>query len=502
MLKKTTMLAQRPLIVLSLLALTTLVAHAQSRSTSEYTISIDKDRPRTLKIHALIPVVDGRLSMQSYGADQFPKRWAEFVGNIKAIDELGTLLQVNELPDAAWEVSARNGQRIRLSYEARVDHDQHKWAGGIDGVAFSREGNLFAAGRTFLITSGDPKDISISFQLPPGWRVSASWTPTQKSQHRFTARNRAELLESMFLAGKHEEFNFKRSGFELTFAIGGEGLQRKKAEFQSLASGALDYYIRLMGGVPKPPPARPFKRALVVINPGEDTDGEVIGNHISMILNPAGDAQSQLFGKFIFAHEFFHLWNGKSINVATTGEDWFKEGVTSYYTLKALHHIGAITEEEFLSTISGLFYKRYAEDPGLGKSSMRDVASGMDKDKHWGLVYGGGLFAGICQDTAIRTATGNTKSLDNLIRDLYDRLAGTDKTYTTTDLQSSISKVSGKDQTGFFQRYILGTDRLPLEQCFGQAGLSARVNNGELKISRTLNPSTLEKAVLTGMLGK
>ncbi len=487
---------------LAVLGTVVLTAAAQTERIAKYVVSIDKDTPRILRVQAEIPVVDGRISMHPNGADQFPKRWAEFVRNITATDERGTQLRLTELPDAAWQVNSANGSLVRLNYEVQLTHSEHNWAGGIDCVAFSREGNIFATGRTFLITSGDPKGSAVSFQLPPGWRVSGSWTPAEGSRDRFTAGNKTELLESMFLAGTHEEFNFRRSGFDLTFAVGGEGLRSKRSKFESLASGVLDYYIRLMGGVPKPPPANPLKRAVVIINPGEDTDGEVIGNHISMILNPAGDAQGQLIGNFIFAHEFFHLWNGKSINVATTGEDWFKEGVTSYYTLKALHNIGAITEEEFLSTIAGLFYKRYAEDHAIGRSSMRDVASGMNKDKHWGLIYGGGLFAGMCQDIRIRTATGNRKSLDDLMRDYYKRLAGTDNTYTTADLQSSVSKLSGKDEADFFKRYIFGSERVPVEQCLGQAGLTTSVENGPMTIKRVPNASQLEKAVLAGVLGR
>lgn len=477
-------------------------AVAKPIQSGEYVISIRPGQPTILRIKASIPISDGRLSMHPNGAEQFPKRWAEFVKALTVTDDAGRAVTISELPDAQWSVDVKPDSRIRLNYEVHLDHEKHKWAGGIDGVAFVRDGSTFATGRTYLITSGDPKNIRVTFDLPDDWRVSASWKPAGRSGKRFTARNLTDLRESMFLAGDHEALSFKRSGFELTFALGGGGLRAKKAEFESLAGGVLDYYIKLMGGIPKPPPANKFERVIVIINPGKDVDGEVIGNHISMILDPKADPQSQVIGKFIFAHEFFHLWNGKSINVADTTEDWFKEGVTSYYTLKALLATGAVTEQQVFGTLSGLFYQRYAVDPGLGKSSMRDVASGMSKDKHWGLIYGGGLFAGICQDIRIRNATRNKKSLDDLMRDYYKRLAGSDRTYTTADLQESMSELSGEDQSEFFKRYVFGTERVPIETCLNEAGLTSSVENNALQIGRKPNASALESAILVGVLGK
>ena len=177
-----------------------------------------------------------------------------------------------------------------------------------------------------------------------------------------------------------------------------------------------------------------------------------------MIFNPDGDAQSQVVAKFIFAHEFFHLWNGKSINVATAGEEWFKEGITNYYALKALSRLKAVTDQDLFGTMNGLFYQRYTADTALGRSSMRDVASGDEKHKHWGLIYGGGLFTGICQDVDIRVASQNKRSLDDLMRDYFKRLGGTDKEYTTTDVRDSMAALGSSSSTDFINKHVFGTE--------------------------------------------
>ncbi len=478
-----------------------IVAVAEGKNITSYKITIDASNPRLLKIEANFILQENLLYMDEGGAEQFPKRWANFVQNLEVKDAKGDLLKIEELPEARWKLKSRGNQKVRLTYEIVLKHDDYQWAGGIDGVAFARDWGVFYTGRTFLILNGKArKNIEVAFQISKDWRVTAPWQNLKNRKNVFRAANLTDLMESMFFAGTHEELSSKRNNFELVFALGGSGIIAQKEAYKNLAQGVLDYYINLMGGIPNPPPNNKFKKSVVIINAGNDVDGEVIGNHISLILDPNGDRQTQILAKFIFAHEFFHFWNGKSIRVNDTTEDWFKEGITNYYTLKALLHTGAITEKDFFDTLNNLFYKRYSTDSGLGKSSMRDVASGAEKDEHWGLIYGGGLFVGICQDIFIRRETTNQKSLDNLMRELFKQYGGTNKTYTTADLQKSLTALSGKMQTEFFQKYVFGVEQIPIEKCLSSAGLNARIENGELHISIKSSLDKLEERTLKGVL--
>jgi predicted metalloprotease with PDZ domain len=132
---------------------------------------------------------------------------------------------------------------------------------------------------------------------------------------------------------------------------------------------------------------------------------------------------------------------------------------------------------------------------------MRDVASGANKDKHWGLIYGGGLFAGICQDVAIRRATGNKRSLDDLMRDFFKRYGGSNDTYTTEDLERAVTGLSSIDHRSFYSRYIEGNERLPLAECLRDAGLDARIEKGSLVLGERTNLSPADSDILNGVLG-
>ena len=231
------------------------------------------------------------------------------------------------------------------------------------------------------------------------------------------------------------------------------------------------------------------------------TDGEVIGNNISILIEKDGDQMSKMISRFIFAHEFFHLWNGKSMTPTTTKAEWFKEGVTNYYTLKSLHHVGFLNDDSFLAVLNNLFYQRYSTDEGFDKLSMCDVADGDDKHKHWGLIYGGGLFVGICQDMIIREETGNEKSLDDFMRALFKKYGGTDETYVLEEVINSMSELSGKDQSDFFNRYVIGFSKVPISEYLLKAGLDAKIENGNLEIVKKEQAGPLQKNMLNGLFG-
>ncbi len=463
-----------------------------------YTISIDKDNPKLAKVEVSFVPKDDVLYMNP-GGGELPKGWATFVRNLKVLDGKGNPVSVEELPDAKWKLNLLQKRKVTLSYEITLDHENYKWPGGIDGVAFARDWGVFYAGRTLLILNGESwKDINVEFKIPSNWKVTTPWRSAKNKANSFRVSNLAQLANSLIFAGTHEEISVRRNGFELVFALGGDEIVSQKAEFKNLAEGVLDYYINLMGGVPNPAPDNKLVKSVVIINSSNATDGEVIGNNISILVEKGGNKMSRLFSRFIFAHEFFHLWNGKSFSPANDETEWFKEGFTNYYTLKALHHVGFLTDESYLDVLNGLFYQRYRNDDGVGRISM---TKGDEKHDHWGLIYGGGMFVGIAQDMIIRQATDNQKSLDDLMKDLFRKYGGSSKEYDLRELQQRMSELSGMDQTEFFKDHILGTKKLPITDYFEIAGLDAKIENEDLVLSKSETPTALQMNILSGLFG-
>lgn len=466
---------------------------------SEYTITIKEATIKKALVESVLTVEDSSLYMSAIGANQFPDRWAKFVHNLKAETLEGQAIEISSMDGARWKINCNNGTRIKLSYEVHLDHEDHQWSGGIDGAAYAREWGVFYTGRSIFIMSGAiGQKVKLNFKVPESWKISCPWDRFENSKSSFLVNNLTALSDAIFFAGTHEEIILKREKFQLIFALGGDEIIKQKETFSNMASGVLDYYIDLMDGVPNPAPDNAFSTSVVVINSSDKTDGEVIGNNISILLEKDGDQMSELIGRFIFAHEFFHLWSGKSFAPVANDCEWFKEGFTNYYTLKSLFHIGFLNEDSYLQVLNNFFYQRYITDTGVGKLSMTD---GDQKHDHWGLIYSGGFFVGISQDMIIRSSTSNEKSIDDVMRALFKKYGGTNNGYSLEEVQKLISEASGKDQTDFFKQYVSGVQQIPLASYLQLGGFEAIEENNSIKITVKEQAPEVEKKIAKGLFG-
>ena len=463
----------------------------------EYTIKIDQNNTKLARVTMSFIPNDTILHMAP-GAGLLQDRWATFVQNMRAIDDEGNILTINKIEGAKWTFTSYKNKRINLTYELILDHEKHAWNGGIDGAAYQTDWGVFYTGRSLFVLHGDKsEEIQVNFELPAIWKVTTPWEATGDRSYR--VHNQTALANAMLFAGTHEELSYKRDDFELIFALGGEEVLSEKQDYQKLAEGVLDYYIELMGGIPNPPPNNPLKKSIVIINSGKTTDGEVIGNNISMLVEKGGNVQSKMMSKIVFAHEFFHLWNGKSFRPENDQTEWFKEGFSNYYTLKALCQVGFLEEETYYKTLNSLMYQRYIADKGLGNLSM---TRGEEKHDHWGLIYGGGLFVAIAQDMIIREATNNEKSLDDLMKMLYQKFGGTLELYSFWELQEALSSLSGIDQSEFFNTYVIGVKRIPIDIYLSKSSLNTKIVQDNLLITKKEKASELQKKMTLGFLGE
>lgn len=465
-----------------------------------YSIRFEGPESNIVHVTADLSLEDDLLKMSSFGP--MPDRWSHYIKNLQATDEKGNAIQI-EKQDAQWRVlNATPGSRVSISYELHVDHENEAWPGGTDGVAFQRPWGIMLSGRSLFVMNGEQKEnIRVAVQLPDTWKVSVPWKQPDAGQDAFIVKNQLQLQESLLFAGTHKEVVIPRGDFSLKFVLGGEDILKQEDQYTATAQKVLDYYIQLMGGNPIPAPGNDLSTALVMIHQSENLDGEVIGNHLSMFINPNADMQNQMIGWFMFVHEFFHLWNGKSLRFQDTATDWFKEGVSGYYNLKALNQVGMVNEEVSNMIMNNLFYQRYVNDSGYGTMAPSEAASGFDKDNHWGLVYGGGFFAGICLDMEIRKNTGNKSSLDNVMRRLYKDFGGKDALIDQNTLMEYISDQAKSNFNAFRHNHIEGILPMPLADYLPYAGIEVNQENGQLQLTHKAEKTALEQEICAGFLG-
>ncbi len=185
------------------------------------------------------------------------------------------------------------------------------------------------------------------------------------------------------------------------------------------------------------------------------------------IQNP--DTKS-VYGPFL-GHEVFHIWNGlTSLPRFSSKETWFSEGVTNYYSDITAKQLGYLTESEFLSKLETACEKYL--------SVSHELAVG-DDYRVRRLVYEGGSLVAASIDLQIRHRSRNRKNFNQVMQDMYRKFPDYTIEYTNEDIIRSVNKVSSKDMRPFFEKYVLGKERLPLKEYLAYAGLDFEVTSYE-----------------------
>ncbi|MHC4310631.1 MAG: M61 family metallopeptidase, partial [Planctomycetota bacterium] len=187
------------------------------------------------------------------------------------------------------------------------------------------------------------------------------------------------------------------------------------------------------------------------------------GRSISVLLgDEPTENNTQHWAPFI-AHEVFHLWNGQIIE-HSGHENWFSEGFTDYYAMVICARTGMIDEQEFIQRLKRACRQYHTK---FGQNPIRDA-------REYALQYAGGSLVAASLDIQIRNLTNNTKSLDDLMQQMYLEFGRTSKQYALEDVIRLVNNITEKDHTGFFEKYVSGTNELPLDNYFGYIGLELK----------------------------
>jgi predicted metalloprotease with PDZ domain len=195
----------------------------------------------------------------------------------------------------------------------------------------------------------------------------------------------------------------------------------------------------------------------------------------------------------ITAHEIFHAWNVKRLRPAElvpydydqaqpTPWLWVSEGITDYYADLALVRAGIVDSSQFLALTTQKVNTVGAAPPtALEDASASTWIHPTDGSAY--LYYPKGSLAGLLLDVLIRDASDNTRSLDDVMRQLYQNTFKKGRGFGANDWWPEVTRAAGgRPFTDFYDRYIDGRDPLPLAQVLPLAGM--RVAPDTIKVPR------------------
>ena len=195
------------------------------------------------------------------------------------------------------------------------------------------------------------------------------------------------------------------------------------------------------------------------------------------------------------SHEYFHTWNVKRIKPAAfapydlqaetyTPLLWLFEGFTSYYDDLMLVRSGIIDEAAYLKLLAKAI-GGVLRGSGRTKQSVADSSFDawgkyyrQDENAPNSIVsyYGKGSLIALAFDLTIRAKTGGKKSLDDVMLALWDRYgrdfySGGARGVSEAEVEALFDEISGLKLKTMFERYVRGTDDLPLAKLYAPFGV-------------------------------
>lgn len=432
--------------------------------------------------------------------------YGRYVQDLRAADKRGKSLHVTRIDDDRWQIEPAQSV-ASLTYEVLDSHDDSTslyfaMANFDTSIVYANATALFG-----YINDDKSAPSEVTYVRPAGWQIVTSLpssnkgfaqdTSTSFTATTFYASNYDMLADAPVMAAPA----FQARSFREGSAVYDIALVSQSP----FAMDSLEEYTRRIvraetGFFGETPFARYF---FIVYAPTmEHLPGFAQGalehansSNYLLVNVPWGLFRPAFLN--VFSHEFFHLWDVKRIHSAKLGPFdyahrvettslWLAEGVTDYYAHSLLARSGIATADDFfrdIQTWARALQHMPAHTMAMSLEQLSMDESNFEMDNAAQFYIKGPLVAWML-DVEIRRKTDNARSLDDVMLAL-NRDAHAGKTFADESLIGLIEKYSGIDLKDFYERYIHGTDTLPIEQYLSYVGLrsAAKQPSGSLTMS-------------------
>lgn len=415
-------------------------------------------------------------------------QWYTGISDVEAEDLEGGSLEVRHTEDSEWEVVNGSTSDFVFSYSVAAPTRRND-----QGVPMLNnrhylydQGGLIDGPRTWMYVSGAKETRVIThFELPGEWRVATGLNPTP-DPFVFSAESYDWLIDSPTMVGAQGNLHLWRFiswgvPFTIAYDAAGQEIGFDTEAFVASVKRVCDYQASVFGGFP-------FAHYTFLYDNGGGGGLEHLRS--TTIGGAAGRLETDPNALWnITAHEFFHTWNVKRLRPYVLGPFdyqrpnrtqnlWLSEGVTDTYTAFTGIRAGFFTPEEFYEAIghSIASWMGNPAQPYAAPARMSWTSWDSRQRNPNGTVsyYTQGEVLGVALDLIIREATGNERSLDDVMRILMKEHGGefVEKPgFRTEDVIRICSEVAGRDLYDFFEAYVLGTARPDWATYFSYAGL-------------------------------
>lgn len=419
----------------------------------------------------------------------FPKYLTDF----SAQDASGNPVAWTKEGKNGWQIQPQGGT-VKVKYRIFANERSVAECRVEDQMAF------VAPNGVFMYVDGEKDSpVKVSYHLPSNWK-NISTGLKRVGENTFEASDADVLYDSPVLLGNHLVKHFSHEGHDYEFALetpDGFDQTHFEEDFKKMVSAT----TRLMGHVPYD--------NYCLIHLGKGQGG--LEHHNSQACYTDGtfrfpDLKTYRNYMGFTTHEYFHLYNVKSIRPIELGPFdydrevltpllWVSEGFTVYYETRLMLAAGIIDMDyllddlsEHIGTIEGNEGHRHMS---LRQSSydiwlnfFNKAANGKDVRISY---YEKGPILGLLFDIELRRMTQGKKSLDDLMRLLYNRFYLEKKRgFTEDEFWAAAEEVAGAP-VPLLRKYVDTTAEIDYDTILSPAGLC--LDRSTWKLQRIEKPT-------------
>lgn len=398
-----------------------------------------------------------------------------------------------------------------------VSYDVYAWDLSVRAAHLDQTHGFFNGTSVFLAVEGRTGQPCVVDIRPPAgseeqhWHVATALASAEGERDaatplgfgRYHAADYDELIDHPVEMGTFTHAAFDAAGVRHEIALTGRhdcDTARLCADLEKICA----WHIELFG---TPAPMRRYLFLAMVVGDGygglehRASTALLVSRKDLPYENMKGlpDGYKSLLG--LCSHEYFHAWNVKRIKpTAFTPYDlgvenytrllWVFEGFTSYYDDLALVRSGVIGVEDYLGllgkTVSGVL-----RGSGRLKQSVADSSFDawikyyrQDENAPNAIVsyYAKGALIALALDLQLRSIRGGERSLDDVMRLLWQRYGQTGVGVDEDDIFALVAELEEEHTiagsgtlAGWLREAVAGTADLPLARLLREFGIDEQV---------------------------
>ncbi|WP_426321121.1 M61 family metallopeptidase [Pseudoduganella sp. R-43] len=431
----------------------------------------------------------------------------EFSRNIVQIraEAGGQPVELSKLDKHSWQAEPCKG-KLTVHYEV------YAWDLSVRAAHLDQTHGFFNGTSVFLRAlgqEGEPHVVDIqrpAHEAASKWRVATALKELKARRYGFgtyVAQDYDELIDSPVEMGTFEMASFKALGVQHDVVFTGRvpnlDIARVCADLKQICETQIAFFE------PRTKKAPMDRYVFMTMVVGDGYGGLEHRASTALFCSRAdlpttaqkGKEPSEGYMKFLglCSHEYFHTWNVKRIKPAVfapydyqaenyTPLLWLFEGFTSYYDDLLLVRAGLLSEEGYFKML-GKTVGAVLRGSGRTKQSVADSSFDawgkyyrQDENSPNAIVsyYAKGSLIGLGLDLTIRAKTNGKRSLDDIMRALWQKFGrdfynGKPRGVTPEEVEALFDNVAGFKLKTFFDKYIRGTEDVPLAKLLPQFGV-------------------------------